>query len=555
MYEGKSLLVSEKLSKENDEGNIEYKWKLVNISPERFKHLVSQMNYRLAEGQGEAVYEIGVNDDGIALGLEDSEYKESIETLTKMAKELKADVTLLCERVIEDKKKKEEKSPIKKVAEILVRSISETGKYLDLRIAVCGNVDSGKSTFIGVLTKGKLDNGRGLARTNVFNHKHEITSGRTSSISHQILGFDTKGVIVNYSQHELGQPSWKEIIDQSAKVITFIDLAGHEKYLKTTVFGMTGSVPDYSLVVVGSNMGITRMTKEHIGLCIALKIPMVFIVTKIDICPENVLKETLDSINKILKLPGVRKLPYLVRNDEDVITCSKNIASDRISPIFLISHVTGENIDLLKKFLNLLPLRRDWESQSKKPAEFFIDQTFFVTGVGTVVSGIVTQGKIGVGDSLSLGPDGNGQWKKISIKSIHCKRNQVKTVYAGQHASFAIKKEKRSNIRKGMVLLEDENPKAVWEFAAEVLVLYHSTTISSNYQPVIHCMCVRQCAKIVSLFDKDSLRTGDKAKVKFRFMFRPEYIKVGERLIFREGRTKGLGIITDIITTCDKEDK
>jgi len=117
------------------------------------------------------------------------------------------------------------------------------------------------------------------------------------------------------------------------------------------------------------------------------------------------------------------------------------------------------------------------------------------------------------------------------------------------------KKEKRSNIRKGMVLLEDENPKAVWEFAAEVLVLYHSTTISSNYQPVIHCMCVRQCAKIVSLFDKDSLRTGDKAKVKFRFMFRPEYIKVGERLIFREGRTKGLGIITDIITTCDKEDK
>jgi len=121
---------------------------------------------------------------------------------------------------------------------------------------------------------------------------------------------------------------------------------------------MTGSVPDYSLVVVGSNMGITRMTKEHIGLCIALKIPMVFIVTKIDICPENVLKETLDSINKILKLPGVRKLPYLVRNDEDVITCSKNIASDRISPIFLISHVTGENIDLLKKIFKSFTFKK-----------------------------------------------------------------------------------------------------------------------------------------------------------------------------------------------------
>jgi len=71
---------------------------------------------------------------------------------------------------------------------------------------------------------------------------------------------------------------------------------------------MTGHVPDYSLIVVGSNMGVTRMTKEHIGLSLALKLPIIVIITKIDICPENVLKETLDSINKILKLPGVRKI-------------------------------------------------------------------------------------------------------------------------------------------------------------------------------------------------------------------------------------------------------
>lgn len=552
IFEGKSLLKDEdKLAKENDEGNIEYKWKLVNLTPERFKHLVSQMNFRLSEGQGEALYEIGVNDNGVTLGLTDDEYKETLENITKMATELKADVSIICEKMIESKKKDEKP---KRCAELLVR-LFEEGKYLDLRVAVCGNVDSGKSTFIGVLTKGRLDNGRGLARTNVFQHKHEVTTGRTSSISHQIIGFDSKGKILNYHENELGTPTWKEIIDKSAKVITFIDLAGHEKYLKTTVYGMTGSIPDYALIVVGSNMGVTRMTKEHIGLALALKIPMIFIVTKIDICPENVLKETLDSINKILKLPGVRKLPYMIKTDDDVIQCSKNIVNDRIAPVFMTSHVTGENLDLLKKFLNLLPLRRDWESQMKKPAEFFIDQTFFVTGVGTVVSGVVTQGMIHVGDVLTLGPDGNGQWKRIGIKGIHCKRNQVKTAYAGQHASLALKKEKRSNIRKGMVLLADEHPKAVWEFTAEVLVLYHSTTISTNYQPVIHCMCVRQCAKIVSMDEKESLRTGDKSKVRFRFMFRPEYIRIGERLIFREGRTKGLGVVTEINMTCDKEEK
>lgn len=44
-----------------------------------------------------------------------------------------------------------------------------------------------------MLTRGQLDNGRGLARMNVFVHKHEIETGRTSSISHEVLGFDSKG--------------------------------------------------------------------------------------------------------------------------------------------------------------------------------------------------------------------------------------------------------------------------------------------------------------------------------------------------------------------------
>lgn len=47
-------------------------------------------------------------------------------------------------------------------------------------------------------------------------------------------------------------------------MITFIDLAGHEKYLKTTIFGMTGHVPDFAMLMVGSNAGIIGMTK---GMC------------------------------------------------------------------------------------------------------------------------------------------------------------------------------------------------------------------------------------------------------------------------------------------------
>lgn len=57
-------------------------------------------------------------------------------------------------------------------------------------------VDAGKSSLLGVLVKGDLDDGRGRARVNLFRHKHEIETGRTSSVGMEILGFDTAGEVV-----------------------------------------------------------------------------------------------------------------------------------------------------------------------------------------------------------------------------------------------------------------------------------------------------------------------------------------------------------------------
>lgn len=121
-------------------------------------------------------------------------------------------------------------------------------------MAVVGNVDAGKSTLLGVLTHGELDNGRGFARQKLFRHKHEIESGRTSSVGNDILGFDSHGHVVNKPDSHGGSLEWTKICEKSSKIITFIDLAGHEKYLKTTVFGMTGHLPDFCMLMVRSNL-------------------------------------------------------------------------------------------------------------------------------------------------------------------------------------------------------------------------------------------------------------------------------------------------------------
>lgn len=68
-------------------------------------------------------------------------------------------------------------------------------------------------------------------------------------------------------------------------------------------------------------------------------------------------------------------------------------------------------------------------------------------------------------------------------------------VVAGQTAALALKRVKRSMVRKGMVLVaEAAQPRATWEFDADIAILTHATTIQPRYQAVIHCEIVRQAS-------------------------------------------------------------
>lgn len=58
------------------------------------------------------------------------------------------------------------------------------------------------------------------------------------------------------------------------------------------MFGLVGLLPDYAMIVVGSNMGVSRMTKEHLGISLALKIPIFIVITKIDLPPSSALENT-----------------------------------------------------------------------------------------------------------------------------------------------------------------------------------------------------------------------------------------------------------------------
>jgi GTPase len=540
---------------ENDEGNIEYKQHLIEPPPERLERLISQMKYRMTEGGGEALYELGVSDHGIPHGLNDEELYKSMETMKTLAEANNAEANIV---YIKAGKMKEHS-----IVEVLVRSNPMKNKAVELSICVLGNVDAGKSTITSTLTRGKLDNGNGLARTACFRFKHEIDSGRTSSNSvDNFISFDQTGAVLNYNEKGILNKR-EDVFSQASRRVSFYDGPGHEDYLKTALINITGGKPAYNMLVVGANAGFQKMTKEHMGITVALGIPFFIVVTKIDMAPENIRNETLDTIkfnlNKIGKDDLQKTKPYIVKEEEDVLICSKHMGrGTNVVPIFQVSNVTGEGLDKLKMFLNLIPSDKEWIKQRDNPVEFQIDSVFKVPGTGIVVAGIMTSGivTIGSGDGpiLLLGPFSDGSFKKVRVKGIHMKCVKVNSVQAGTMASFAIRliegrdRTLRKNmIRRGMVLVDpNSNPKAARMFAAVIQILHHPGTIKVNYEPVATLGTTYQAVKIHSM-NTDILRSGDTARVRFRFVHRPEYISPGMYIVFRENTCKGFGIIKRVI--------
>jgi len=224
---------------------------------------------------------------------------------------------------------------------------------------------------------------------------------------------------------------------------------------------------------------------------------------------------------------------------------------------------------LLRKLLFSLPKRRRHEKKVDRSFEFLVEDLFNVPGVGSVVSGFVNAGQLTVGSNchVYIGPTDDGTFLKTVAKSAHIARINTTHITSGQSACLAlsVKKEERAKLRRGMVVLQ-ESPCSTKEFDAEICVLKgEGTTIRKSYQAYVHILNVRQTAfaKSIEIVNTNAtglpshrahnddddgivLRPGSRARVIFEFAQRPEYVRPGMRMLFRDGRVRGVGIITGV---------
>lgn len=519
------------IGREKDWGDREYKLRLIELTEIRRKELITQMLYRLAEGKGKAFYMIGISDDGYPIGITKEHMDESIGNLESMAAEIGAKIAVL---------RRDMTTAETYVAEIMVNKRERNEVIMDVRVILLGAEGSGKSTLISVLTSGRRDNGKGLARSNICKHKSELLLGKTTSVSQHILGFNSKGDITNYS---LGfANTYEKILDFSSKIITFIDIGGSEKYAKTLVTGLYNHLPDYAMLVIDAIRGIQDITLEHFQLALAMKLPLIIVITKTDKATSSELNSTLDQIEL-----SIKNLKIYMDCKEDVVMVSNLFLSEGIVPVFKVSSVGFDNFDILKNFLNLLPVSSEWDHKTQK--HFYIEQVIEKPDIaGKIVGGAMLKGTVNSGQKMWLGPDGGGNFIQVVIASIHCKHVTVRSVKAGQFCSFLLKD--CSALRPGMVLLDlNTHPYAAFEFDCEILAIdkvHEVRAVTSSYQPLIHTQTIRQCTRILNDCGDVKIYPAQMCLLKLRFLYRPEYIEEGTQLMIRDTFITAVGKITRV---------
>ncbi|RZV11302.1 elongation factor 1-alpha [Natrinema hispanicum] len=532
---------------EQDGGNVEFKERLsrdVHLEGGRRESLAAQLRHRLLSGDGEATYVVGVTDDGGLAGIDPDTFSETMDVLSLLAEEADAHIEDVQTWGINgvsdslesdaDRTSKTAERGLVGVAKVREGGVLETDDE-HVVVGTAGHVDHGKSTLVGSLVTGKADDGDGATRAFLDVQPHEVERGLSADLSYAVYGFDDEGPVRVRNPNRKADRA--EVVQVADRLVSFVDTVGHEPWLRTTIRGLVGQKLDYGLLVVAADDGPTRTTREHLGVLLATELPTIVAITKTDAVDAERVEEVEREVERLLR--DVDKSP--LRVSRHGVDAAVEEISDRVVPIVETSAITMDGLETLDELFDRLPKT----SQDTGEFRMYVDRSYSVTGVGAVASGTIMAGEVEAGDELLIGPMPDGRFQEVEVRSIEMHYHRVDQAQAGRIVGIALKGIKESAIERGMVLLpRDADPDPVREFEAEVMVLNHPTRIGEGYEPVVHLETIGEAA--VFHPENGRLLPGDTGTTTVEFKFRPYLVEAGQKFVFREGRSKGVGTVTDV---------
>jgi len=202
--------------------------------------------------------------------------------------------------------------------------------------------------------------------------------------------------------------------------LSVVDVPGHERFVRTMVAGATGI--DLFLLVVDAGEGPRPQTYEHLAILRLLGIERgVVAVTKADAVDVETLELAVEVAKELV--PG--------------------------SEVVAVSARTGAGIDELRAAIGRAADRAERE-RTDGPKRLYIDRSFTLRGIGTVVTGTLWSGTIGAGDDLLLQPAG----KAVRVRSVQVHDRDVERAEAGQRVAVSLPGVERSEVLRGDALVE-----------------------------------------------------------------------------------------------------
>lgn len=209
------------------------------------------------------------------------------------------------------------------------------------------------------------------------------------------------------------------------KLAGIVDVPGHERFIKNMLAGSTGI--DIAMVVIAANEGVMPQTREHIDILSFLNIRHnLVILTKIDMVDEDFKQLVLDDTREYLEN-----------------TFLKN------APIIQVDSLSGRGIGDVVHAIDKLAKNTKDRTAGKK-TRLSVDRVFSVTGFGTVATGTLSDGKISVGDELSIYP--RGVLTKVRNLQVH--EQNVETAVSGQRVAVNLQGITTDQIKRGCVLAQ-----------------------------------------------------------------------------------------------------
>jgi len=308
--------------------------------------------------------------------------------------------------------------------------------------------------------------------------------------------------------------------DERGGMIGFVDVPGHERLVHTMLAGAAGI--DFALLVVAADDGVMPQTREHARILDLLGVARgLVVIAKADLA---------DDARRAAVAAEIRAA----------------LAGTALAPIDIVpvSALTGEGIASLRA-----RLAREAATRSNRPEaapfRFTVDRAFTLAGTGTVATGTIVSGRVGVDDVVTVLPAGI----KARVRSLHVSNRVAAEGVAGARCALNLAGAEltRAALARGAWLVDPARADQTPRFDMAFTLLESEPRAMGQWTPVhVHIGASAMLGRVVLLGD-DPLRPGESGLVQI-VLPTPLPARHGDRVVLRDTsatRTIGGGRVLD----------